>query len=323
MCAGSGLPTRRKWLGDVYEREIEQPIAACLKAGRLTEKVLYIVTTLGVPLKIPGSGSGPTSESASVDSELTLLYRKMKGAKVARTGNIPNPFFNRRDQPFAHPAFDIYLVTRLAAYDVAGVKAMIDRSLRARNTGKFVIDMNSPEDKGGNSWLRTAAILLPADRVIMEETASVLYDRKDVIGYASWGSNDAGRKRRKLGFQWLPGAIVTEFVSTNGRTFRRPPDTWNIGASWSDRANQWAGSPQSLSADYIEEGATGCSGHVYEPYLQFCPRTRKRPAGVLQRIQPGAELLPGHTGAELAEHRAGRSAVHARQAVARQNGRRG
>jgi uncharacterized protein (TIGR03790 family) len=29
---------------------------------------------------------------------------------------------------------------------------------------------------------------------------------------------------------------------------------------------------QSLAADYLQEGATGASGHVYEPYLQATPR---------------------------------------------------
>ena len=55
-----------------------------------------------------------------------------------------------------------------------------------------------------------------------------LYDQADVIGYAGWGSNDSNRHRRFLGFHWLPGAIMTEFVSTNGRTFATPPADWNI-----------------------------------------------------------------------------------------------
>jgi uncharacterized protein (TIGR03790 family) len=257
---------------DVYEREIEHPIAACLKKGGLAESILYIVTTLGVPLKVSGAGKGPTSEQASVDSELTLLYRKMHGEAIPRGGNIPNPIFRERDLLHQKPRISIYMVTRLAAYDVATVKAMIDRSLQARNRGKFVVDLNSNDDNGGNQWLRTAAILLPASRVVMDESTQVVYGQKGVIGYASWGSNDTNRKRRMVGFEWLPGAIVTEFVSTDGRTFQRPPDTWNIGAAWTDRLNLWAGSPQSLSADYLREGATGCSGHVYEPYLQFCPR---------------------------------------------------
>jgi uncharacterized protein (TIGR03790 family) len=104
----------------------------------------------------------------------------------------------------------------------------------------------------------------------MDESAKVLTGEKDVIGYAGWGSNDPNRHQRNLGFQWLPGALVTEYVSTDGRTFQRPPSGWTIG-TWKDAAGWFAGSPQTLTADYIHEGATGCSGHVNEPYLAFTP----------------------------------------------------
>ena len=30
--------------------------------------------------------------------------------------------------------------------------------------------------------------------------------------------------------------------------------------------------PQTMTADYIHEGATGASGHTDEPYLAMCPR---------------------------------------------------
>ena len=148
---------------------------------------------------------------------------------------------------------------------------MIDRSLAARNVGVFVLDLQSSEDKSGDLWLRNAAILLRADRVTIDETASVLYGQKRVIGYASWGSNDKNRNRRHLDFEWLPGAIATEYVSTNARTFDRPPDVWNIG-SWSDKNSYFAASPQTLTADLINDGATGASGHVNEPYLPYTPR---------------------------------------------------
>ena len=107
-------------------------------------------------------------------------------------------------------------------------------------------------------------------RLVVDESDKVLYDLRDVIGYAAWGSNDRNRKRRFLGFQWAPGAIATEYVSTDGRTFERPPDSWTI-TTWTDKAHFFADSPQSLTADYIHEGATGCSGHVTEPYLAATP----------------------------------------------------
>jgi len=253
-----------------YEEQIERPVGACLQKAGLQEDVLYIVLTMGVPLKVEGPpASLLTSEHCSVDSELALLYSKLRGVQFPRGGGVPNPFFMKRDEPFRHPRFPIYLVTRLAAYDLAGVKAMIDRALAAHNRGKFVIDLSSASEGQGNNWLRTAAILLPANRVVLDETPQVLYGQKDVIGYASWGSNDDNRKQRWLGFQWLPGAIVTEYVSTNARTLKRPPDDWVFGR---DRQNGFGGSAQGLSADYLHEGATGVSGNVYEPFLTGCTR---------------------------------------------------
>ena len=63
---------------DEYDKQIAQPIGEFLRAGHLTEKILYIVTTSGVPLRIQGSG-GQLAEQASVDSELTLLYSDLRG----------------------------------------------------------------------------------------------------------------------------------------------------------------------------------------------------------------------------------------------------
>jgi len=255
-----------------FKREIADPIAECLQKQGLTETVFYIVLTTGFPLGIYGSG-GTIGDQASVDSELTLLYSDLKsGQPHATAGMLRNPFFGKSGQPFAHPDFPIYLVTRLTAFDVAGAKALVDRSLKATNRGKFVIDMDNPNDHQGNDWLRDAAIRLPASRVVFDQTINVLYGETDVIGYASWGSNDASRHRRMLGYQWLPGAIVTEYVSTDGRTFQRPPDSWTPSGDWKTPQAQFLGSPQGLTADYLQEGATGASGHVYEPYLIFTPR---------------------------------------------------
>jgi uncharacterized protein (TIGR03790 family) len=249
----------------IYESEIEKPVGECLTKAGLREKVLYIVTTLGVPLKMTAGEGGKNTENSAVDSELTLLYGKMKGATYPRAGPLRNPYFGERDAPFRHPAYPIYLVTRLSGWNFAEVQAMIDRGLEARNRGKFVIDTRGPADEKGNNWLRTAALLLPADRVVLDTTPQVLYDLKDVIGYASWGTNDPGRQRRWMGFEWLPGAITSDFVSTNARSLKQPPDNWTFGVPFD-------GWQQNLSADYLHEGATGASGNVYEPYLETIAR---------------------------------------------------
>ena len=253
-----------------YDETVAGPVAAWLKSRHLQEKILYIATTLGVPLRIGGT-AGMEGDQAAVDSELALLYQDLRGPRHQTRGTVPNPFFGMREIPFSHPRFPIYLVCRLAAYDFEEVKGMIERALVARNRGRVVIDMKSPTDQTGDDWLRDTALLLAKERVVLDQTPEVLYGQHGVIGYAAWGSNDPNRKRRFVGFEWLPGAIVTEFVSTNGRTFVRPPDNWNI-TTWKDTAHLFAGSPQTLSADYIHEGATGASGHVFEPYLSLTPR---------------------------------------------------
>jgi uncharacterized protein (TIGR03790 family) len=257
---------------DVYDSEVEEPIAKFLRKRNLEEKILYILTTAGVPLKIAGDQSAQLrNEGASVDSELTLLYQRMKGLTVPLPGPAINPFYRQRDAPFRHPQIPIYLVTRLAGYDMKDMKGLVDRAMLARNAGKYVIDLRGDNNTPGNQWLRTAAMLLPKERLVLEDSPAVLTNQKEVIGYASWGSNDPDRKQRFLHFQWLPGAIATEFVSTDARTFQQPPDNWQLG-TWQDSATWFAGSPQTLTADYIHEGATGCSGQVYEPFLQFTPR---------------------------------------------------
>ena len=254
-----------------YEQQIEKPVAECLRRHGLQEKVLYFALAMAAPLKVTGGDTGLLAEYASVDSELTLLYAKMHGSTIRRAGGVPNPFFMRRDELFRHPRFPIYLVARLAAYASADTKAMIDRSLGARNRGKFAIDLNPSGDEAGNRWLRNASLLLPAGRVVLDQTATVLSEQRDVIGYAAWGSNDPNRHRRFLKFQWLPGAVAMEFVSTDARTLKHPPDDWNL-TTWQDKQHMFGGSPQSLSADYVHEGATAATGNVYEPYLAGCAR---------------------------------------------------
>lgn len=256
----------------VYTAEVAAPIARCLSRDRLAEKILYIVTTLGVPLLIRGE-RGMMGDTAAVDSELTLLYATMHGQKYNAAGAVPNPFFRQNKARFERPQFPIYLVTRLAGYTFADVRGLVDRALVAANRGKVVLDMKSGMDEAGDDWLLDAAIRLPESRVILEQTSKVLYRQHDVIGYAAWGSNDKNRHERFVGFQWLPGAIMTEYVSSNGRTFDAPPDGWNI-STW-DRKDQpkwFKDSPQTLTADYVREGVTGASGHVDEPKLGYNPR---------------------------------------------------
>jgi len=271
-----------------YEDEIRKPIGECLTKRQLQDQILYIVLAKGVPIKIKGE-EGIKDSHASVDSELTLLYSEMLGAHPRLSGNISNPYYVAHAAGkfvrFSHRDFPLYLVTRLDGYDVADVRALIDRGVRVQRQdtpttppgGRFVLDLNYDDQSEGNRWLREAAVALrlagiPESRIELETTQKFLTGEEGVMGYASWGSNDRANTSRVLGNQWLEGAIVSEYVSTNARTFEKPPANWKIG-KWTDPpGTMFADSPQGLIADYIHEGVTGISGNVYEPYLQACAR---------------------------------------------------
>lgn len=264
----------RAGAGESIERSrfrslIEAPLLQCL--ARQRAPVHYLVLTAGLPLRVSGT-TGINGTLASVDSELMTLYARRAGLTVPLEGGWRNPYFGQ-DAPFQQKQFPIYLVGRLAAYDVPTVKRMIDDAMRAENRGLFVFDMKEGETSNqGDAWLNSAALQLPGGRSLVESSRVVLTGPKHVIGYASWGSNDPMRKQRLLGAQWLPGSVATEFVSTNGRTLMRPPKSWNLGNDWRTPEALHAGSPQSMAADYLAEGASAVTGHTDEPYLGYTPR---------------------------------------------------
>jgi uncharacterized protein (TIGR03790 family) len=101
--------------------------------------------------------------------------------------------------------------------------------------------------------LRSAAAILQAkgESVILDETTAFLTNQTDVLGYFSWGSNDAYDTNNGIpNNSWLPGAIADTYVSTSARTFNYP-----------------ATYGQSLIADLIAEGITGVMGYAFEPSL--------------------------------------------------------
>jgi hypothetical protein len=80
-----------------------------------------------------------------VDSELTLLYRKMTGAAVSAAGHIDNPYYlNERPlseaRRFTHTVADMYLVTRLDGFTADDVVKMIDRGSKPAREGRIVLD---------------------------------------------------------------------------------------------------------------------------------------------------------------------------------------
>ena len=81
----TSVPASRKTLpATLYDQTVAAPIRACLEKNGLVESVLYLVTTLEVPLRIEGTMNRLDSTISSVDSELTLLYHRHQVQQAAR-----------------------------------------------------------------------------------------------------------------------------------------------------------------------------------------------------------------------------------------------
>jgi uncharacterized protein (TIGR03790 family) len=268
-------PTTESVSRAVYESQIEAPIWKCIATARAQDRILYIVLTKGVPIRVTGTG-GRTGTTASVDSELTLLYRRRAGRVAPVSGFVPNPYFAGAAavdtiKPFAHDRYDIYLVTRLDGYSVRDVEALIDKGGAPVRDGRIVLDeRGSLLDSGGDAWLRTAAQRLRAqglgERVVLDESSKVITQQAKVLGYYSWGSNDPAIRLRHFDLEFVPGALAGMFVSTDARTFKEPPANW-LPANEATRESIYAGSHQSLIGDFIRDGVTGVVGYVDEPFL--------------------------------------------------------
>ena len=259
---------------------IQAPIGDALTKGNLQDRILYIVLTKDVPLRILGTG-GQDGTVASVDSELALLYRRMTGRVVSTRGRVDNPYFLGTQpissaKPFSHREHDIYLVSRLDAVTVEEAKALVDRAGQTAREGRIVLDQRDAlVNRLGEDWLGLAAQHLIKDgqgeRVLLETTPKAARDVSPVMGYFSWGSTDPQNRVRTVKMDFVPGAIAASYVSTDARTFKEPPAAWTP-TNTEDRATWFGGSPQSLVGDLIREGATGVAGQVSEPYLQSAVR---------------------------------------------------
>ncbi|MEP7304815.1 MAG: TIGR03790 family protein [Acidobacteriota bacterium] len=260
---------------ELFERQIQTPIGKWFIQHSAYDRILYIVLTKGVPLRIAGT-TGRSGTVASVDSELTLLYRKLLSLPVPPQGPLANPYFLAdrpigQAKPFTHEAFDIFLVTRLDAFTVPDTLALIDRGASPVRSGRIALDEKvSLKTEAGNRWLERSAELLKGqgfgERVLLDSTARVVSNEADLLGYYSWGSNDPLLRNRDLKLSFVPGALAGMYVSTDARTFKEPPADWTLGR-WEDPRTYFGGAPQSLIGDLIRQGVTGVAGHVAEPYL--------------------------------------------------------
>jgi uncharacterized protein (TIGR03790 family) len=254
-----------------YARTIEGPLGLAIRRAGLQDRIQYIVLTKGIPLRIAGT-SGANGTVASVDSELTLLYRRLVGVGGRVEGRIDNPYYLgtapiAQAKPFSHREHDIYLVTRLDAFSVEQTLALIDRAQMPVREGRIMLDQRGT-GSNGDQWMAQAAGRLKeaghGERVLLATSPKAALNAP-VLGYYSWGAADPENQVRKTGMNFVPGAIAANFASFDARTFQQPPDAWRpTGAA--DKSQWFEGAADALIGDLIGEGVTGIAGQVDEAY---------------------------------------------------------
>jgi len=293
---------------DGYRTRVRDPIEAHLRQHELIDRIDFVATTKGVPLRVDGtSGKGSAGHlrdatRASVDSELMLLFTGTDGAP----GAAPNPYF-RSELPFREfrelhgEAAPRYLVARLtgtlsAGDSPNGVPASVERLLAAADdepaaAATWLIDADA--EREGPFAAANRMLLGAADATLRALAVDVVHDRAPsfaaldgertkLLAYVSWGSNDRNHPGPpyygQIGERVFPGrftarSIAIDFVSTSARTFTSPP---RYG--------------QSLISDLLALGAAGAGGHVYEPTLT----TVHRPHLLFARYAQGASAIEAY-----------------------------
>jgi len=245
---------------------IERYLAKTLVGGKpLKERIRYLVTTYGVPLK---GLHGPRGSRANfgVDGELCLLFNE-RYAPQSDSGpdQAPNPYYlgvTRRmvpfDDSFRLDGRPVYLVCRLDGPSPEDVKALVDRAIRGGDIGDAYIDLD-PDMKGrgydeANAGLQEAAAVLGSRYHVTVESTGHLFTAArtglPALFYAGWYAGAAPYTRGV--FTWAPGAVGYHITSYSAATVR-------------SRDAFWCG-------PMIHDGITATLGAVYEPYITYYTR---------------------------------------------------
>ncbi len=252
-------------ISDATFSTIRTTVETAMEERNLVDSINYIVTTKGLPLRINRPAGDPengalTARRASFESELMLINGPLADS-IGSVGWFFHSYgLQNEDRHFDRRDHGFYLVTRLDAYSVDHVIGMIDDSgpnrLVEKDSVLFVLDREPGARDAAFDQSQIAAAQILETRgwpVLLNSDSVYVTDQRNVLGYASWGSND--RFHRPFATNGIPrnswsiGALAETFVSTSARSLQ-PGTTYG----------------QSLIADWLAEGVVGAKGYVFEPF---------------------------------------------------------
>lgn len=276
---------------DYYDQYIRDVVRYQIESRGIKDKIKYLVTTKGMPLKIKSSPDKcqiVQPGGGSIESFLCLLFYDLDdycGGLVENLYYKENAVFNsfefdyKKYCPDTMTAKISYLSSRLDAYTIEDVKAMIDRGLSGdlSLTGKIILDRDPS---------------ISYDRMIeandnltnLGYASNLVFDNSNVniasigsnqtaIGYCGNGSHASvnpfmgwDSSIGYLGganFLWENGAAFSTYESFNANSFYYQDNGCDFGGGNGQLLGHVA--RQNLIADFIRDGGTVAVGNVYEP----------------------------------------------------------
>ena len=163
----------------------------------------YLVTTKGMPLRVSGGNN-----KASFDQEIALAggaYDSDIGSDYWSNHNY-GPLAGKQMEEFTRDEYGFFLVTRLTGYTVETALDLIEKANNSYGArGTHVLDLATNRNGSGykfwNDDLYVANTTLNDTMnlpVYFDEETEFLTNVSNVIGYASWGSNDGNWNRNYL-----------------------------------------------------------------------------------------------------------------------------
>ena len=224
--------------------DIAGQIKENLSQRNLTDRINYMVTTKGVPLRVSDSNW----RSFALDQGLMLLDSQYENT-IHNTGWIENPYFQDVDPeemiPFSRDEYGIRLVTRLTGYTAEEAKRLVDLAGESYGVrGNALLDMDPRKGIGsggygvGNLWMSNAHAWLEDNNWSshLDNNNEFVTDWDNTSAYFSWGSNDGDWGRSQMtngGFEAGSGEIPSgwDLYTSDGVAERN--DTVKYSGSWS------------------------------------------------------------------------------------------
>jgi len=254
----SSTPTGETINREQFDTYFVEPFRLMLSEYNGTE-INYLVTTKGVPLRVSGGDS-----KASFDQEIALVggsYDSDIGSDFWISHGY-GPLAGKEMKVFTRDEYGFFLVTRLTGYTVDTALELIEKANNSYGSrGTHILDLATNRNESGyqfwNDDLYVANSTLNGTMnlpVYFDEETEFVTNISNVIGYASWGSNDGNWNKNYL---------------ANGG-FDTTDASWSSGSRYWNATSPSVSSGDQFSWGYQTQTKQGGNGALEAQVLSEC-----------------------------------------------------